>query len=157
MIFVLLGTQDASFTRLTNMVKALVEANDWSEQVIIQSGTTVITWENEHVITTAFFAKTEFQTHFQNARVIITHGGAGSMFEALNARKKTIVVPRLAQYKEHVDNHQLELAQKLSELGYLELHHSESLKETLAKVEKQEYKHYKAEQKLVDHIQRRFT
>lgn len=156
MIFVLLGTQDASFTRLTNMVRELVQTPNWQEEVIIQSGTTPIEWGNEHVQVSPFFEKSVFQTHFKNARIIITHGGAGTMFEALNENKKTIVIPRLAQFGEHVDDHQLELATMFSDLGYLEIHQYGHLVDTINKVEITLYNKYEANHKLAEHIQRRY-
>ena len=38
------------------------------------------------------------------------------MVDAVKRGKKTIVVPRLARYGEHVDDHQLELTQRLHQL-----------------------------------------
>ncbi len=55
----------------------------------------------------------------KEARIIITHGGAGSIIFALQFRKPTIVVPRLKRYGEHINDHQLELTKKLEVGGKL--------------------------------------
>ena len=50
---------------------------------------------------------------YEKARVIVTHGGAGTILTLSNFNKKIIVVPRLKKFNEHVDDHQLELAEFL--------------------------------------------
>lgn len=155
MIFVLLGTQDAPFTRMTDLIKEMVSSPTWNETIIIQSGTTVIEWQHPCVQTAAFFEKGDFQTYFQEARVIVTHGGAGTMFEALQAHKKTIAIPRLSKYGEHVDDHQLELTAKLSELGYLEQYHTGKLDTLIEAVNMKKFEHYTSKAMLVTAMQRR--
>lgn len=51
--------------------------------------------------------------------MLITHGGAGTMVNAVKRGKRVIVVPRLARYGEHVDDHQLELAKRLHGMNLL--------------------------------------
>ena len=45
--------------------------------------------------------------------ILITHGGAGTVIDAVKRGKRTIVVPRLSKYREHVDDHQMELPVRL--------------------------------------------
>jgi UDP-N-acetylglucosamine transferase subunit ALG13 len=45
--------------------------------------------------------------------VVITHAGVGSVLSALQAGKRPVVAPRRKQFKEHVDDHQAELATEL--------------------------------------------
>ena len=42
-----------------------------------------------------------------------------TIIKALMLGKKVIVVPRLAKFGEHVDNHQMEIAETFSELNYV--------------------------------------
>jgi len=55
------------------------------------------------------------------ADVIISHAGVGSILSALKAGKVPVVVPRRAEFGEHVDNHQFDIAEFVSrrDLGVL--------------------------------------
>ena len=45
----------------------------------------------------------------------MTHAGVGSILVALSAGRKPVVVPRLKQFGEAVDDHQLALADRLDD------------------------------------------
>jgi len=49
----------------------------------------------------------------QEARIIITHGGASSMLLAWQVNKIPIVVPRRKQLYEHVDDHQVYFVKRM--------------------------------------------
>lgn len=49
--------------------------------------------------------------------VVITHAGVGSILLALRAGRRPVLLPRLADLGEHVDNHQVELARQLRDRG----------------------------------------
>lgn len=51
------------------------------------------------------------------ARHVVCHGGSGLIARALNVGITPLVVGRLQRYGEHVDDHQLQLVRKLSDLG----------------------------------------
>ncbi|WP_010147532.1 glycosyltransferase [Serinicoccus profundi] len=51
------------------------------------------------------------------ASLVVTHAGVGSVLLALRAGKHPVVVPRLADLREHADDHQLELARALEHRG----------------------------------------
>jgi len=57
----------------------------------------------------------------RQARVVVSHGGVGSILVALINDKHPLVVPRLARLGEVVDDHQLELSRKLDEAGLVTL------------------------------------
>ncbi len=59
----------------------------------------------------------ELEQRINEADIIITHGGAGCIADALEKNKQVIVVPRLKKYKEHNNDHQLELASVLEKSG----------------------------------------
>jgi UDP-N-acetylglucosamine transferase subunit ALG13 len=79
-----------------------------------------------------FVTQQEMDDLCQQARVIVSHAGAGSILTALRFNKPLIVVPRLQKYGEHVDDHQLELAEALSQTGALRVaHETDQLAELL--------------------------
>ena len=51
----------------------------------------------------------------EDAEIIITHSGTGSIINSLKMGKRIIIVPRRKEFGEHVDNHQLELAEVFHE------------------------------------------
>lgn len=55
----------------------------------------------------------------KKADLIITHGGTNSIIEGLRLGIPVIAVPRLAKYQEHVDDHQTEIIQEMSEEGLI--------------------------------------
>ena len=103
MIFVTVGTHEQPFNRL------LTEIDKWAEsaneEVIIQTGFTDFKpkncrWKN-------MMTACEMQEHFNNARIIITHGGPSSFMPLVLKNKIPIVVPRKYEFGEHVNNHQV--------------------------------------------------
>ncbi|QFG69783.1 glycosyltransferase [Ornithinimicrobium pratense] len=53
----------------------------------------------------------------ERADVVVTHAGVGSVLTALRLAKHPLVIPRLPQLGEHVDNHQSQLARMLEAKG----------------------------------------
>ena len=61
----------------------------------------------------------EFEELQKKARIIITHGGVGSIISSIKKGKKVIAVPRLHEYGEHVNNHQKQIVELFKEKGYI--------------------------------------
>ena len=61
----------------------------------------------------------------QEADLIITHAGVGSVVRSLNAGKPTIVVPRRRDLGEHIDDHQSEFADRMEKAGYVRVARTE--------------------------------
>jgi UDP-N-acetylglucosamine transferase subunit ALG13 len=51
----------------------------------------------------------------------VTHAGVGTIMTALANGKHPVVMPRLARFGEAIDDHQLGLARRLAEAGYVTL------------------------------------
>jgi len=113
LILVLCGTQMQDFSRMIRVVENLADNN----QVVVQAGHTK--YKSPKMEIFDFIPSDKMKELYKNADYIITHAGAGSMFQAIKTNKKTLVFPRLQKYGEHVDDHQLQLSQKLEDLGYL--------------------------------------
>ena len=70
----------------------------------------------------------------ENASLIITHGGVGSIVSSIEKNKKVIAVPRLHEYGEHVNNHQKEIVMDFDKKGYIiGIEKVEDLKEAIKK------------------------
>ena len=108
MIFITVGTQKFQFNRLLKMVDDLIEEKLISDNVVAQVGYSTYIPRNFHSF--QFKSENEINLLMEKAHILITHSGVGSITTALKLQKKVIVVPRLKKYKEHVDDHQLEIA-----------------------------------------------
>lgn len=113
MILTIVGTHGQQFNRLV----AAVDALQTDEPRIVQYGhSTVIP---QHAIARDFIPFDEVERLITEARVVIAHAGTGTVMFALAQGKVPVVVPRLARFGEHVDDHQLELVESLNELGLI--------------------------------------
>ena len=111
MIFVTVGTHGQQFNRLVQAIDELPCA----EERIVQYGHS--TYLPVHCQARAFLSFDETKDLMASARVVLAHAGTGTIMLALSLGKIPIAAPRLARFGEHVDDHQLELVQSLSELG----------------------------------------
>ena len=59
----------------------------------------------------------EMRQAVADADVIITHSGTGSALTAMDAGKHPVLVPRIKAHGEHIDDHQLEIADELDRRG----------------------------------------
>lgn len=121
MILVVLGTQDKEFTRLPIEIERLVEIGKITDKVIIQIGNTKFKTKlaEDKIEIIKFNSPDEMKQLIRNADLLITHGGVATIIEGLNFGKKIIAVPRLKQYKEHVNNHQLQIIENFNDKGYI--------------------------------------
>lgn len=112
MIFVTVGTHPQSFNRLLKTVDELIGKGVIEEEVVIQIGHS--TYEPKNARWFRFTDYKEIEELNKNARLIITHGGAGCILTALSFGRPTIAIPRLKRFGEHIDDHQLDLVNILS-------------------------------------------
>ena len=117
MILVTLGTQDKQFTRLLESVESAINKGLINEPVIVQAGYTKYTSKTMQIFD--FVSPLQMDKYIQESSYIIMHGGVGSIFNALNYKKKIIAVARLKEYGEHENNHQLQVINEFSKLGLL--------------------------------------
>jgi UDP-N-acetylglucosamine transferase subunit ALG13 len=117
LILVTLGTQDKSFVRLLEIVENAIIDGTIKDEVIVQAGYTK--YKSDYMKVFDYIPIDEFNEYIKNSKLIITHGGVGSIMTGLKFDKKIIACPRLKKYKEHVNDHQLEIVEKLSKLGII--------------------------------------
>lgn len=117
MILVVLGTEKYVFTRPLVQLEAYAKDFSIDEKIIVQAGYTPFRSSSMEVI--PFFSMSELKELYKQARIVICHGGTGSVVTGVKLRKKVIVVPRLKKYNEHIDDHQLELVTAFKEQNYI--------------------------------------
>ena len=116
MIFVTVGSQKFPFDRLIRKVDQMVREGMIEDEVFVQTGTSQYIPACPHQ---AFCGREHFAKLMETCDILITHGGAGTMVDAVKLGKKAVAVPRLARYGEHVDDHQMELAARFHGLNLL--------------------------------------
>lgn len=113
MIFVTVGTQ-FPFDRLVRVV------DEWAgrvgrRDVVAQIGPS--DFAPKHLKYQEFVSPVEFADYMNSASLVISHAGMGTILSALGLGKPILVMPRLARYNEHRNDHQLATARRLHALG----------------------------------------
>ena len=116
MIFLTVGTQ-FSFDRLVKAVDELVGANGVDDKIFAQIGKS--SYRPRHFEAASELEKSVFDEYFSRADGIISHAGMGTITMALERKKPLLVMPRLKEYGEVVNDHQVAIARKFEELHYL--------------------------------------
>lgn len=143
MILVTLGTQDKSFSRLLDAIEKQINNGNIKDKVIVQAGCTK--YESEHMEIFDLIDREKFQELISECDLLITHGGVGSIITGLKNNKKVIAAPRLEKYKEHTNDHQLQIIEKFSDSGFiLPLYDFDTLDEVLKSVKEFKPKKYKS-------------
>lgn len=125
MIFVTTGTNEQPFDRLLRAVRALPDR----ESLHVQYGSSQISdgpgrWE-------AFMDFAECDAAVRRARVVVTHAGVGSVMLSLRHGKRPVVMPRRHARDEAVDDHQVVLARRLAQAGWVAIADEGNLAEAI--------------------------
>ncbi|MEO0984903.1 MAG: glycosyltransferase [Cyanobacteria bacterium J06639_14] len=115
MITITLGTIPFPFSRAIDWIFDLLQQNIITEPVFLQHGISDISKLGRHPLVTAM-PKTSYQhlvAMTQQSRLVISHAGQGSTRDLSNRGIQFVLLPRLAQYKEHIDDHQLTFAESI--------------------------------------------
>ncbi len=117
MIFVTLGTNDKQFVRLLEAVDKAIDEKAITDRVVVQAGFTKYESKNMEIFDS--MDRDKFSSFMNEADLIITHGGVGTIMTALQERKKILAAARLHEYHEHVNDHQTQLLSSFDKAGYL--------------------------------------
>jgi len=117
LIFVALGSHEIPFPRILIETEKVARRGMLKDEFVLQVGHTDFTSEYCRVV--KFLENTEFSNTINESRIFITHGGVGSILTGLRSKKVVIAAPRTRRLKEHVDEHQFEIVERLSELGHI--------------------------------------
>ena len=152
MILIKVGTQKSQFNRLLKYVDELVEKGVITEEVFAQTGAS--DYKPAHYAYKTFMPKPVMEEWNEKADIVITHGGTASIMESVRLGKKVIAVPRKAEFGEHIDDHQKEIVQQLSDGGIIEAcMEVEDLPQALENVRIKEYMPYVSnKQAVIDQI-----
>ena len=128
-VVVTLGTSPFPFTRL---VRRLLQVLPPQVQVLWQVGPTPVGPLPGRVVTS--LPHEDLVAEMRAADVVVSHAGVGSALTALSVGRCPVLVPRRLAHREHVDDHQLQIARALAtrelavpadadrlDLGHLEL------------------------------------
>lgn len=129
MIFVTVGSHYQGFDRLIKKMDEIAGKID--EDVVMQIGHTTYKPVNAEYF--SFLDSFEEILRLnRDARVVVSHAGAGSIVTALKEKTPVIVVPRLKRYNEHMNDHQLEIAKAMSDdRNVIVLYDTEFLEDSL--------------------------
>lgn len=117
MVFVTLGTNDESFERLLKAIDKAIDKGLIKDKVVVQAGCTK--YESKNMEIMDLVPREKFDELIKKCDLLITHGGVGSILTGVNNDKKVIAVARLAKYKEHGNDHQLQIVENFGKLGYI--------------------------------------
>jgi len=109
MVFVMAGSMPP-FKRLIEALKGL--SPKWRGEVLYQGLTDPS--GGLPFKTLGFVERAEFYKRFEEASILVSHCGIGSIHDCVTSGKRTILVPRRADFGEHFNNHQLEVFEEMS-------------------------------------------
>ncbi len=117
MILILLGTQDNSFHRLLEEVQRLIDKKIITEKIVVQAGRTK--YESKDMEIYSLMPEEDLKEIMERSDLVITHGGVGSIVMALKMGKKVIAVPRLSEFGEHINDHQIQIIDSFNSQEFL--------------------------------------
>lgn len=123
-ILISVGASEFGFDRLLRIIDKLCEERVIDgNHVLAQIGCSKYIPQNYNYF--RLIDHDDFVQYLDKANLVICHAGTGSVIPALKKKKKIIVFPRMKEFNEHIDNHQLELAEIFTQSGYTMCAHNE--------------------------------
>lgn len=117
MIYVAVGTQKFQFDRLLKIIDKLIENGLVKDEVFAQIGYSK--YQPVNYSYKEFLSKKEFDEYIIKCNLLITHSGVATIMAGLKYNKPIVVMPRLAKYKEHVDDHQVQIAEAFTSKNFV--------------------------------------
>ena len=117
MVFVTVGSSPQGFERLLKEVDQLAGRGMFGDsRVFMQVGHSKYT--PLHCQSEDFVSRDEFQRLVKQASLVICHGGSTPL-EVIRAGHMPVVMPRRKQFREIVNNHQVEFVEALAARGLI--------------------------------------
>ncbi len=115
MIFVTVGTHEQPFDRLVQEIDRLKAEKLIPGEVFIQTGYS--SYKPVSCEYNDFIRFDEMMGRMEEADIVVTHGGTGSIMLVLYHGKIPVVVPRQKKYREHIDDHQVLFCKAMAARG----------------------------------------
>ena len=114
-VLVTVGTHEQPFQRLLDAVSLVIDRGAAAEWVV-QYG--VATFDPRQALhAEPYLSHDELLRWNQWADIAFTGGSPGGIFDALAADAEPFLIPRRHQHGEHINDHQVEFADRMAELG----------------------------------------
>lgn len=154
MILISCGTEKYPFNRLVVMTQELA-ARHPQRHFIYQNRVMDVIPQGKNITVQRMLPYQEFRAAIQQCEHYICHAGIGSIVTALAEGVMPLVIPRRHEFGEHVDDHQLQITEKLVGLGMIRVFHSLAELEALVAGDEQEGISYQFQnQPLLDDIKK---
>lgn len=117
MIFVTVGTERFPFDRLIRAADVLSDELE-GEEVYMQIGRAT---HRPRCPYQDFLSYGDIRAKVSQARIVIGHAGVGTLLLCAEFNKVPVMMPRLCDYGEHVDDHQSMFAERMAKKGAIVL------------------------------------
>lgn len=114
MIFLTLGTHEQQFSRAVDLIAPVAA----QQPVVAQHGATPPRPALEGVEWVEHAELDQIMDWMRDADGVVCHAGVGSIMVAVRCGKRPVVIPRLARFGEHVDDHQVQIARRFGRHGF---------------------------------------
>ena len=133
--------------KFERLVKKMDEiAGRLKERVVMQTGLT--SYKPRNAKYSKYIDPSRLAKAIESSRLVVSHGGAGSIIDALKSGKPLIVVPRKKEFGECSSDHQLQLARQLEREGLAEaVYDVEGLEEKIKSMPKRRRAYKSSERK----------
>jgi len=115
--FVAVGTHIDPFDRLLASVDTALEAGVLPTPALAQTG--VCSYQPVNMRAVQWMLPAEMDKAAAGARYVVSHAGSGIIARSLNAGLTPLVLPRLQRHGEHVDDHQVQITERLGRFGFV--------------------------------------
>jgi UDP-N-acetylglucosamine transferase subunit ALG13 len=158
MILVTLGTIPYPFSRAIEWLNILLKNSVIDGPVFVQHGVSNVNMlqGNTQLTLQALVDAAEFVELVDKATLVISHAGQGSTRLLASRGAKFVLIPRLKQYGEHVDDHQYMFCQAVGSLGIKYCLSLEELEQAVVNPPLHLPKDLFAGPKLADHLQKAY-
>lgn len=115
MIFLTVGSR-YPFDRLVRLVDEWAAINDGVE-IFAQIGDS--SFQPKNFKYAKYLSVSDFKEKVSDCDFLVSHAGMGGILSASDFKKKIVVYPRLAEYGEVVNNHQMDTLKMVSHLSFV--------------------------------------